>query len=317
MSTPALYLGAALAEIAGCFAFWAWLPSAPARSGCCPASRRWRSSPCCSPQSEAAAAGRAYAAYGGVYIAAALGWLWAVEGLRPDRWDLIGAAVCLAGAAIILLRPPRHLSRFHRRPPAASLRGACRSGPKSPRRSPRSSPRREPAARLRAAPAARGQRRLHHRHPLARRQDGQGRRPGARRRGRRLPRGLPHRRQGRGRRRPRLQPRPRGRRRLRGLRRPHRRACSAAGRRCSPTSSRACSTSRSPTATTTRARRSSSPPSAASSASPPRSSTPSRPATSKAAASDPGRCSASPATPTSPPPAPAGAIWCAPTTPTR
>jgi small multidrug resistance family-3 protein len=54
---------------------------------------------------ESSAAGRAYAAYGGVYIAASLFWLWAVEGLRPDRWDVTGAAVCLAGAAIILFGP--------------------------------------------------------------------------------------------------------------------------------------------------------------------------------------------------------------------
>jgi len=57
---------------------------------------------------DAAAAGRAYAAYGGIYIAASLAWLWAVEGSRPDRWDVIGAAVCLSGTAIILLGP-RHV----------------------------------------------------------------------------------------------------------------------------------------------------------------------------------------------------------------
>jgi drug/metabolite transporter superfamily protein YnfA len=51
---------------------------------------------------EAVAAGRAYAAYGGVYIAASLLWLWAVEGLGPDRWDLIGSIICLADAGIIL-----------------------------------------------------------------------------------------------------------------------------------------------------------------------------------------------------------------------
>ena len=51
------------------------------------------------------AAGRAYAAYGGVYIATALGWLWVAEGVRPDRWDLIGAAIALVGAALILLGP--------------------------------------------------------------------------------------------------------------------------------------------------------------------------------------------------------------------
>lgn len=50
-------------------------------------------------------AGRTYAAYGGVYIVAALGWLWIAEGVRPDRWDVVGAATCLAGAAIILLGP--------------------------------------------------------------------------------------------------------------------------------------------------------------------------------------------------------------------
>jgi small multidrug resistance family-3 protein len=50
-------------------------------------------------------AGRAYAAYGGVYIASALLWLWAAEGVRPDRWDLLGATLCLAGAAIILWGP--------------------------------------------------------------------------------------------------------------------------------------------------------------------------------------------------------------------
>ena len=51
------------------------------------------------------AAGRAYAAYGSVYITAALVWLWAVEGARPDRWDLVGAGIALAGAAIIVFAP--------------------------------------------------------------------------------------------------------------------------------------------------------------------------------------------------------------------
>jgi len=52
-------------------------------------------------------AGRAYAAYGGIYITSALLWLWIVEGVMPDRWDLGGALLCLAGAAIILLGPHR------------------------------------------------------------------------------------------------------------------------------------------------------------------------------------------------------------------
>lgn len=53
------------------------------------------------------AAGRTYAAYGGMYIAMALVWLWRVDGIAPTRWDLIGAAVALAGMVIIVLQPDR------------------------------------------------------------------------------------------------------------------------------------------------------------------------------------------------------------------
>jgi small multidrug resistance family-3 protein len=56
---------------------------------------------------EVDAAGRAYAAYGGIYIAATVVWLWLAEGTRPDRCDITGVLVCLAGAAIILLAPHR------------------------------------------------------------------------------------------------------------------------------------------------------------------------------------------------------------------
>ena len=51
------------------------------------------------------AAGRTYAAYGGIYVAASLVWLRWVEGAIPDQWDMIGAAVCILGAAIILFGP--------------------------------------------------------------------------------------------------------------------------------------------------------------------------------------------------------------------
>ena len=51
------------------------------------------------------AAGRTYAAYGGVYIVASVLWLWLVEGSRPDRWDISGAVICLIGTAVILIGP--------------------------------------------------------------------------------------------------------------------------------------------------------------------------------------------------------------------
>lgn len=54
-----------------------------------------------------AAAGRTYAAYGCVYVAAALGWLWAIEGIRPSGWDVAGVLLALAGMAVIALQPAR------------------------------------------------------------------------------------------------------------------------------------------------------------------------------------------------------------------
>lgn len=105
IKTSLIYVAAAFAEIAGCFTFWMWL-----RQG---RSIWWAASGIVSLAAfaflltlvPAAAAGRAYAAYGGVYIAASLVWLWSVEKTLPDRWDLTGAAVCLLGAAIILFGP--------------------------------------------------------------------------------------------------------------------------------------------------------------------------------------------------------------------
>lgn len=107
MQSMIIYLGAAMAEIAGCFAFWAWL-----RMGKSPV---WILPGCVSlvlfawllTRVESSAAGRAYAAYGGIYILSALLWLWLAEGVRPDRWDLIGAALCLCGAGVILFAPHR------------------------------------------------------------------------------------------------------------------------------------------------------------------------------------------------------------------
>ena len=105
MQTIAAYLGAALAEIAGCFAFWAWLRLGHSAWWAVPGIVSLGLFAWLLTLVDALAAGRAYAAYGGVYIAASLGWLWAVEGVRPDRWDLAGAGLCLAGAVVIIAGP--------------------------------------------------------------------------------------------------------------------------------------------------------------------------------------------------------------------
>jgi small multidrug resistance family-3 protein len=101
----ALYALAALAEIAGCFAFWAWVRADRSPLWLAPGIACLCLFAFLLTKVDAAYAGRAFAAYGGVYILASLGWMWAVEGSRPDRWDLLGGAVCLAGAAIILWGP--------------------------------------------------------------------------------------------------------------------------------------------------------------------------------------------------------------------
>lgn len=97
-----LYAGAALLEIAGCFSFWIWLREG--RSGL------WALAGLLAlagfafllTRIDADFAGRAFAAYGGVYIAASVAWLWIVERQTPDRLDLLGMAVSLLGAIIIL-----------------------------------------------------------------------------------------------------------------------------------------------------------------------------------------------------------------------
>ena len=98
-------LGAAVCEIAGCFAFWAWLRLGKSALWLAPGMIALALFAFLLTRIGAGFAGRAFAAYGGVYIAASLAWLWAVEGVRPDRWDLLGAALCLTGAAVILLVP--------------------------------------------------------------------------------------------------------------------------------------------------------------------------------------------------------------------
>ncbi len=103
--TALIYLLAAGAEIAGCFAFWAWLRLDRSPLWLIPGVASLALFAWLLTRVEADAAGRAYAAYGGVYIAASLLWLWLVEHRAPDRWDLLGAAICLVGAAVILFGP--------------------------------------------------------------------------------------------------------------------------------------------------------------------------------------------------------------------
>ena len=105
MTSILAFILAAVAEIAGCFAFWAWLRLDRSPWWTLPGTASLILFALLLTRVDAAFAGRAYAAYGGIYIAASLFWLWGVEGHAPDRWDIAGGAVCLAGTAIILFGP--------------------------------------------------------------------------------------------------------------------------------------------------------------------------------------------------------------------
>lgn len=105
MTSIALYIAAALAEIAGCFAFWAWLRLGRSVWWLVPGTLSLALFAALLTLVPVASAGRAYAAYGGIYILLSLVWLWLAEGVRPDRFDVAGGLVCLGGAAIILFSP--------------------------------------------------------------------------------------------------------------------------------------------------------------------------------------------------------------------
>src|SRR5437016_2899479 len=96
--TLALYVITAIAEILGCYLPFLWLrKDKPA----------WLLAPAAVSLAlftwlltlHPTAAGRSYAAYGGVYVSVALAWLWLIEGQRPDRWDVLGGAIALSGMA--------------------------------------------------------------------------------------------------------------------------------------------------------------------------------------------------------------------------
>jgi small multidrug resistance family-3 protein len=105
MTTILIYVGAAMAEIVGCFAVWAWMRQGASALWLLPGLVSLAMFAWLLTLAPSDFAGRSYAAYGGVYIAASLFWLWVVEKQRPDAWDMTGAAFCAIGACIILFAP--------------------------------------------------------------------------------------------------------------------------------------------------------------------------------------------------------------------
>jgi small multidrug resistance family-3 protein len=99
------FIAAAIAEIGGCFAFWAWLRLEKSVWWLVPGMASLALFAYLLTLVDSDFAGRAYASYGGIYIVASLVWLWIIEGNRPDRWDIFGATVCLIGAGLILFGP--------------------------------------------------------------------------------------------------------------------------------------------------------------------------------------------------------------------
>ena len=105
VSTPIILIAAALAEIAGCFAFWIWLRQGKSIFWLAPGIVSLVVFAYLLTLLPSDHAGRAYAAYGGVYITASLLWLWLAEGQRPDFWDVTGGLIAVLGAMLILFAP--------------------------------------------------------------------------------------------------------------------------------------------------------------------------------------------------------------------
>lgn len=98
---------AAVLEIAGCFAFWIWLRRAGSPLVALLGVGSLVAFAIALTRVESGFAGRAYAAYGGIYIAASLLWLWIAEGQRPTASDLVGAGFAIIGALIIVGLAPK------------------------------------------------------------------------------------------------------------------------------------------------------------------------------------------------------------------
>ncbi|XAH23357.1 YnfA family protein [Xylophilus sp. GW821-FHT01B05] len=104
MKTFLLFVATALAEIIGCYLPYLWLKQGRPLWLLLPAALSLALFAWLLTLHEAAA-GRVYAAYGGVYIGVALAWLWAVDGIRPTGWDLAGVALALGGMGLIMFQP--------------------------------------------------------------------------------------------------------------------------------------------------------------------------------------------------------------------
>lgn len=100
-----VYVPAALFEIGGCFAFWAWLRLGRSAWYVLPGIAGLILFAWLLTFSPASTAGRSFAVYGGIYIVASLAWSALVERVPVDRFDILGAAICLVGAAVILWAP--------------------------------------------------------------------------------------------------------------------------------------------------------------------------------------------------------------------
>jgi small multidrug resistance family-3 protein len=105
ISTSLIFVAAAIAEIAGCFAFWVWLRQGKSIVWLAPGVVSLILFAYLLTLLPSDHAGRAYAAYGGIYIVASLLWLWFAEGQRPDSWDVIGGVIAVSGALVILFAP--------------------------------------------------------------------------------------------------------------------------------------------------------------------------------------------------------------------
>lgn len=100
--TLLIYCLAAIAEIAGCFSFWAWLKLHRSPLWTLPGIVSLILFAYLLTLVDSSVAGRTYAAYGAIYIASSIFWLWIVEHQTPDKWDLAGLVICLFGAGVIL-----------------------------------------------------------------------------------------------------------------------------------------------------------------------------------------------------------------------